>query len=69
VGDVYPTVRAAAVQAAAVFLDRERTTAKRARTAAPRRSAAECRSCVEGGVSVERALAPALDEVQQRRSL
>ncbi len=26
--DVYPTVRAAAVQAAAVFLDRERTTAK-----------------------------------------
>jgi hypothetical protein len=28
VRDVYPTVRAAAVQAAAVFLDRERTTAK-----------------------------------------
>jgi aliphatic nitrilase len=28
VGDVYPTVRAAAVQAASVFLDRERSTAK-----------------------------------------
>ena len=57
-GGAYPTVRAAAVQAAAVFLDRERTTAK---------------ACEDGGASTigSKSVAPAWKEASpsSRRSL